>query len=84
MIFTTDQSKIQNTVFKSHPDNAITLTRTVSTKNSWCSLSTTTEPGWSYYWAVKDLLQNSFCTTKNKMDCFFNHKKTSLWITSTI
>ena len=45
MIFTTDKSKIQNTVFKSHPDNAITLTRTVSTKNSWCSLSTTTEPG---------------------------------------
>ena len=32
MIFTTDKSKIQNTDFKFHPDNAITLTRTDSTK----------------------------------------------------
>ena len=32
MIFTTNTSKIRNTDFEFHPDNATTLTRTDSTK----------------------------------------------------
>ena len=32
MIFTTNKSKIRNTDFQFHPDNATTLTRTISTK----------------------------------------------------
>ena len=75
MTFITNKSKIRNTDFEFHPGNATTSTKTDSAKILGVHFQQQLNRN-NHCGAVKDLIHNSFCTTKNEKEiAFFNTRK---------